>query len=131
LTKFGLALLCSETGVVVLLLLLLLLPLMLLLLLLQATLVEVLDKIVSHRIHRVYIVDEQEKPVGVVTCTDVLKLVVKHAHLASKPNSRAQSQFGDSQISDEQQEQQQQQAGQQHQQQQPVSETDVKMVNVQ
>lgn len=94
-----------------------LLLLSLLLLLLQASLVEVLDKIVSHRIHRVYIVDEQEKPVGVVTCTDVLKLVVKHAHLASKPNSRAPSQFGDEQQSD--------------QQQQPVSEADVRMTNVQ
>jgi signal-transduction protein with cAMP-binding, CBS, and nucleotidyltransferase domain len=87
----------------------------------QATLCEVLDKIVSHRIHRVYIVDEADKPVGVVTCTDVLKLVCKHAHLASKPNSRAASQFGD-----EQQQQQQEGEGeegkQQQQQQQPAAE---------
>jgi hypothetical protein len=43
----------------------------------QAPLSEVLEKIVSHRIHRVYIVDESECPVGVVTCTDVLRLLVK------------------------------------------------------
>lgn len=89
----------------------------------QATLCEVLDKIVSHKIHRVYVVDETEKPVGVVTCTDVLKLVVQHAHLSSKPNSRAASQFGD----------EQQQAAEQpeQQQQQPVSEADVKMQSTQ
>lgn len=68
----------------------------------QATLLEVLDKIVSHRIHRVYVVDETEKPCGVVTCTDVLKLVVQHAHLNSRPNSRAQSQFGEDQQQDQQ-----------------------------
>lgn len=51
----------------------------------------------SHRIHRLYVVDDNEKPCGVVTCTDILKLVVQHAHLVSKPNSRAPSQFGDEQ----------------------------------
>jgi signal-transduction protein with cAMP-binding, CBS, and nucleotidyltransferase domain len=90
---------------------------------LQATLCEVLDKIVSHRIHRVYVVDEAEKPCGVVTCTDVLKLVVQHAHLTSKPNSRAQSQYGDEQQQQQAQAEQQQQS----QQQRPVSEADVRM----
>jgi signal-transduction protein with cAMP-binding, CBS, and nucleotidyltransferase domain len=51
----------------------------------QATLLEVLEKIVKHRLHRVYVVDAQEKPVGVVTCTDVLKLVSSHAQL--KPSA--------------------------------------------
>ena len=42
------------------------------------TLAEVLELIVSHRVHRVYIMDTvSEKPVGVVTCTDVLRAVVK------------------------------------------------------
>jgi len=86
--------------------------------LLQATLLEVLDKIVQHHIHRVYVVDEAEKPCGVVTCTDILKLVVQHAHLISKPNSRAQSQYGD--------EQQQQEAGEESRQ-KPVSAEDVAM----
>lgn len=92
----------------------------------QAVLCEVLDKIVSHKIHRVYIVDETEKPCGVVTCTDVLKLVAQHAHLSSKPSSRAASQFGD-----EQQQQQQEQAAEQAEQQQQVSEADVKMQSTQ
>jgi signal-transduction protein with cAMP-binding, CBS, and nucleotidyltransferase domain len=85
----------------------------------------VLDKIVSHKIHRVYIVDETEKPCGVVTCTDVLKLVAKHAHLSSKPSSRAASQFGD------EQQQQKEQAAEQLEQQQQVSEADVKMQSTQ
>jgi CBS domain containing-hemolysin-like protein len=45
----------------------------------QAPLTEILEKIVSHRIHRVYVVDEMERPVGLVTCTDVLRLIMKLA----------------------------------------------------
>eukprot|EP00877_Chromochloris_zofingiensis_P010625 jgi/Chrzof1/5816/Cz16g16260.t1 len=37
---------------------------------------DVTERIVSHRIHRVYVIDEQEKPCGVVTCTDVLRAVL-------------------------------------------------------
>jgi CBS domain-containing protein len=42
------------------------------------TLAKILELIVSHRVHRVYIMEPvSEKPVGVVTCTDVLRAVVK------------------------------------------------------
>eukprot|EP00878_Enallax_costatus_P010411 GHUV01010866.1.p1 GENE.GHUV01010866.1~~GHUV01010866.1.p1 ORF type:complete len:449 (+),score=124.72 GHUV01010866.1:208-1554(+) len=43
----------------------------------NAPFTEILDKIVNHRIHRVYVIDDDEKPCGVVTCTDVLRLVIK------------------------------------------------------
>lgn len=34
---------------------------------------EVVGLLTRHRLHRVYVVDEGERPVGVVTCTDVLR----------------------------------------------------------
>ncbi|EFJ40899.1 hypothetical protein VOLCADRAFT_107937 [Volvox carteri f. nagariensis] len=37
------------------------------------TFAEVVGLLVRHRIHRVYIVDEREVPVGIVTCTDILR----------------------------------------------------------
>ncbi|GBF97643.1 hypothetical protein Rsub_10519 [Raphidocelis subcapitata] len=37
---------------------------------------EVVEKIVTHRIHRVYVIDGDEKPVGCATCTDVLRVVI-------------------------------------------------------
>ncbi|KAI8472445.1 MAG: hypothetical protein J3K34DRAFT_467412 [Monoraphidium minutum] len=37
---------------------------------------DVVDRIVAHRIHRVYVIDEDEKPVGCATCTDVLRAVL-------------------------------------------------------
>ncbi|GFR45013.1 hypothetical protein Agub_g6323 [Astrephomene gubernaculifera] len=43
------------------------------------TFAEVVDMIVRHRIHRVYVVDEREVPVGIVTCTDILRKVVEVA----------------------------------------------------
>jgi CBS domain-containing protein len=48
-----------------------------------ATFLQVLELIVCHRVHRVYIMDQGEKPVGVVTCTDVLKVVTREAERQS------------------------------------------------
>ncbi|KAF5831127.1 CBS-domain-containing protein [Dunaliella salina] len=44
----------------------------------DSKLVEVLDLLAKRRSHRVYIVDNDDKPVGVVTCTDVLSLALRH-----------------------------------------------------
>mmetsp|Transcript_13015 Transcript_13015/g.35443 ORF Transcript_13015/g.35443 Transcript_13015/m.35443 type:complete len:383 (+) Transcript_13015:109-1257(+) len=44
----------------------------------DSKLVEVLDMLAKRRSHRVYIVDGDNKPVGVVTCTDVLSLALRH-----------------------------------------------------
>jgi CBS domain-containing protein len=41
------------------------------------SLAAVLDKLVSHHIHRCYVVDERGRPLGVVTMTDVLRVVVE------------------------------------------------------
>eukprot|EP00879_Flechtneria_rotunda_P008511 GHRR01008917.1.p1 GENE.GHRR01008917.1~~GHRR01008917.1.p1 ORF type:complete len:366 (+),score=88.67 GHRR01008917.1:967-2064(+) len=49
-----------------------------------APLTEILGKIVNHRIHRVYVVDDQERPCGVITCTDILRLVIKAAQDAEQ-----------------------------------------------
>mmetsp|Transcript_6225 Transcript_6225/g.13609 ORF Transcript_6225/g.13609 Transcript_6225/m.13609 type:complete len:392 (-) Transcript_6225:740-1915(-) len=43
----------------------------------QDTLAEVLGQLVRHRIHRIYVVDEAEVPIGIVTCTDVLRKLVQ------------------------------------------------------
>eukprot|EP00882_Tetradesmus_deserticola_P002977 GHRQ01003161.1.p1 GENE.GHRQ01003161.1~~GHRQ01003161.1.p1 ORF type:complete len:423 (+),score=182.98 GHRQ01003161.1:682-1950(+) len=60
----------------------------------QATMVDIVDKIVRHRIHRVYVIDDQERPVGVVTCTDVVRLIIglvqPDALPASRPGSAKQ-----------------------------------------
>ncbi|KAF6250582.1 hypothetical protein COO60DRAFT_796807 [Scenedesmus sp. NREL 46B-D3] len=76
----------------------------------QATMVEILDKIVSHRIHRVYVIDDQERPVGVVTCTDVVRLIIglvqPNALPASRPGSAKQLQ--QQQAAEQQQPDQQQ-----------------------
>jgi predicted transcriptional regulator len=37
---------------------------------------------VSHRIHRVYIIDADERPVGCATCTDVLRAVIDEGRAA-------------------------------------------------
>ncbi|WIA41945.1 hypothetical protein OEZ86_009253 [Tetradesmus obliquus] len=77
----------------------------------QATMIEILDKIVSHRIHRVYVIDELERPVGVVTCTDVVRLIISLVQPAALPASRPGSAKQLQQL--EQQEAEQQQHDQQ------------------
>jgi hypothetical protein len=47
---------------------------------------QVLGLLVQHCIHRVYIVDEQEVAVGIVTCTDILRKVVEVATAAAPPS---------------------------------------------
>jgi CBS domain-containing protein len=37
---------------------------------------ELLDLLVSHKLHRAYVVDEEGKPTSIITLTDVLKRVV-------------------------------------------------------
>ncbi|KAF8058362.1 cysG [Scenedesmus sp. PABB004] len=78
----------------------------------QTPLLEVIDKIVSNRIHRVYIIDDAERPVGVVTCTDVVRLVVRVTRKALLDGSAHGGAAGEGGEGDEQQ-----QAGQQQQQQ--------------
>jgi CBS-domain-containing membrane protein len=70
----------------------------------------VLEKIVSHKLHRVYVVDADEKPCGVVTCTDVLKLVTQRAQLRGASPAASSAAAADSQQQDQGQQQQQQQA---------------------
>ena len=41
---------------------------------------QILDKLVENHLHRLYIVDEATKPVGVVTLTDILRVVTDHSH---------------------------------------------------
>ncbi len=43
----------------------------------EHTLEQVLQQLVEHHIHRVYVVDDDRKPIGIVSLTDVLKLVVE------------------------------------------------------
>lgn len=43
----------------------------------QDTLEDVMKLLVTNKVHRVYIVDEKQLPVGVVTLTDILKLAVQ------------------------------------------------------
>jgi hypothetical protein len=40
----------------------------------EDTLLRVMEVLVAHKLHRVYVADERAKPVGVVTITDVLRL---------------------------------------------------------
>lgn len=40
---------------------------------------DVLDLLVARRAHRVYVVDQEEVPLGIITCTDVLRKVVEVA----------------------------------------------------
>ncbi|GBF94964.1 hypothetical protein Rsub_07465 [Raphidocelis subcapitata] len=49
----------------------------------NATFADVVERIVSHRIHRVYVIDDEERPVGCATCTDVLRAVIA-AHAAAR-----------------------------------------------
>ncbi len=46
----------------------------------DSSLLEVVGLLVRSKIHRVYVIDEQEKPVGIVTMTDVLRKVVELTH---------------------------------------------------
>jgi CBS domain-containing protein len=45
-----------------------------------SSLSEVVAMLVASKVHRVYVVDEQERPVGVVTITDVLRKLVELTH---------------------------------------------------
>jgi len=45
---------------------------------LRNTLEECLQCVVENRVHRVYIVDDDMRPLGVITLTDILRLVVKY-----------------------------------------------------
>lgn len=48
---------------------------------------EVLHQLTAHRLHRVYTVDEELRPVGLVTCTDVLRMMLKEAETTQdEPN---------------------------------------------
>ncbi|KAG2432081.1 hypothetical protein HXX76_009008 [Chlamydomonas incerta] len=53
----------------------------------DSTFSEVLELLVSHRIHRVYVVNAALQPVGIVTCTDVLRKVVELATAAVPPSA--------------------------------------------
>jgi hypothetical protein len=63
----------------------------------------------------VYVIDEQERPVGVVTCTDVVRLIISLVQPNSLPASRPGSAKQLQQL--EQQEAEQQQHDQQQEQQ--------------
>ena len=41
---------------------------------------QILDKLVENHLHRLYIVDGANKPVGVVTLTDILRVVTDQSH---------------------------------------------------
>lgn len=41
----------------------------------HATLGEVVDSIIAHHYHRVYVVDDADRPVGIVTLSDILEFV--------------------------------------------------------
>lgn len=43
---------------------------------------QIIDNIVEHHLHRVYVVNEQHQAVGVVTLTDLLRKVTEEAHKA-------------------------------------------------
>ncbi|KXZ43136.1 hypothetical protein GPECTOR_101g37 [Gonium pectorale] len=53
----------------------------------NSTFGEVVGLLVRHRVHRVYVVDERGSPVGIVTCTDVLRKVVELATGAASPSA--------------------------------------------
>jgi hypothetical protein len=61
----------------------------------------------------VYVIDDQERPVGVVTCTDVVRLIISlvqpNALPASRPGSAKQLQQLEQQEAQEQQQHDQQQ----------------------
>ena len=45
-------------------------------------LLQIIDKVVEHHLHRIYIVDNQGRAVGVVTLTDILRQVTEEARAA-------------------------------------------------
>lgn len=40
---------------------------------------QILGKLVSNRLHRLYIVDELTRPIGIVTLTDILRTVMQQS----------------------------------------------------
>lgn len=49
---------------------------------LVSSVLQIIDKIVEHHLHRIYVVDTQGKAVGVVTLTDMLRHVTEEARAA-------------------------------------------------
>ena len=41
--------------------------------------VQVLGKMVTHRLHRLYVTDEAFRPIGIVTLTDMLRTVLQQS----------------------------------------------------
>jgi hypothetical protein len=42
----------------------------------SSTLREVLGLLAKHRLHRVHVIDDRQRPVGIVTITDLLRVIV-------------------------------------------------------
>lgn len=40
---------------------------------------QILGKLVTHHLHRLYVVDEGARPIGIVTLTDILHVVTKQS----------------------------------------------------
>ena len=40
---------------------------------------QILGKLVSNRLHRLYVVDEMTRPIGIVTLTDILRTVMQQS----------------------------------------------------
>ncbi len=45
----------------------------------MAAAAQVMELLVKHRIHRLYIVDDNEMPIGIITCTDILRKLLEVA----------------------------------------------------
>lgn len=41
------------------------------------TLLQVMEALVNNRIHRLYVIDSEDRPTGIITCTDILRKVVE------------------------------------------------------
>ena len=41
--------------------------------------VQVLEKLVANRLHRLYVVDAELRPIGIVTLTDILRVVTQQS----------------------------------------------------
>ena len=45
----------------------------------SSPLAQVVEKLSKHGFHRLYVVDPEERPIGIITCTDVLSKLVQVA----------------------------------------------------
>lgn len=43
------------------------------------TIAQVLEKLVANRLHRLYVVDSELRPIGIVTLTDILRVVTQQS----------------------------------------------------